>query len=210
MGETIGLPRINEVAAYLDRYAPQVQAALRQREPAVSDLLITGTFGGDEDAENKALRDGLVVRAKVLDSALEEAIGQSKIDVAAISARLSSLKRMRFAALLFGAVGSSSVIATAFAKPLAAVIGGVLALLASIAGLAAENLVLGQKNSEDTLRSTVSTLSRVIGEGSLTRKLLAALQSVEFDVVEMRNVIADANKLFGDLIAARAVLVGIA
>ena len=210
MGETIGLPRINEIAAYLDRFAPQVQATLRQQEPTATELLITGTCGGDDDASDKALRDGLVVRAKVLDSALEEAIGQSKIDVATISARLSGLKRMRFAALLFGAIGSSSVIATAFAKPLAAVIGGVLALLASIAGLAAENLVLGQKNSEDTLRATVSTLSRVIGEGSLTRKLLAALQSVEFDVAEMRTVIADANKLFGDLMTARSVLVGIA
>jgi hypothetical protein len=207
MGEQLNLPRINEIAAYLDKFAPSVQAALRKSAPETSELLKSGTVGGDDTSTENAVRAGLIARAKVLDAALAEAITQSQSDVSAIEQKLSRLKKMRFVSLICGAVGSSAVLAAAFTKPLAVVVAGSLALIASVTGLAAENLILGQKNSEDKLRDTGATLARVIGEGTLTRKLLVALQSIDFDPDELKTVIADANKLFGDLVAARSSLV---
>lgn len=210
MGDTLGLPRINEVAAYLDRYAPSLQTELRGQGSEIATLTEVGVWGGDDEVLDQEKKSGLILRAKILDAALGEAIAQSEQLLVTVTDKLNTLRRTRFASLLFGAIGSSSVIALAFTKPMATLIAGALALIANVVGLAAESLVLGQKNSEGTLREAGAVLARVNGHGALTRKLLAAMNETDFNADEIRSLIAEGNALFGELMAAREKLVSIA
>ena len=204
MGDTLGLPRINEIAAYINDFAPAAKVSLSKSDPHAAGLLESGYIAGDEKASDEKLRQGLIARAQVLDAALGEAIAQSKDIIDRISKKMDALKKIRFSSLVCGAVGSSSVMATAFIHPIAALISGMLALVSSIAGIAADNLILGPKINEDQLREAGSTLLKVISQGDLTRRLLAALQAIDFDPGELKSVIADANALFAELINARS------
>lgn len=208
MGES-SLPRINEAAAFLAKYAPGVQQKLRGLGPEMASLVEPGLWGGDEDIpDDQSVRVGLIARAKVLDAALGEAITQSEKDLAQIADRLRKLKRVRFLALLVGTISSSGVILTAFTAPVAAAISGSLALLASILGISADNLILGPKVSEEQLRSTAAIFAKAIGEGGLTRRMLASFAAIDFRSDELKRLIEDANRLFGELMAARSQQLG--
>ncbi len=209
MGDFSNFPKFNEVAAYVDKYAPQVRQSIEQLGGDANEVLRVGLSGGDDEQDHADLLAGLVLRAKALDLALADAIISSQIDLNSVITRLSRLKRVRFAALVAGAVGSSTVLATALSEPIAAVVAGVLALIASICGLAAENLIIGQRNSEDTLREIAATFVRVTSQGALTQRMLSLLIANPSNGEELRTTISEGNALFGELMAARANLIKI-
>lgn len=209
MGESLGLPRINEVVYYLDRFAPEVKASLLENSPELRDLLQPGRTGGNVEATSADLqREGLIARAQVLDATLKQAIVDAESDLRLIAERLARLKTTRFAALVSGAVASSGVLATALSAPVATLVAGGLALAASLAGLAADNLILGQKSNEAGFREAAGTFSRVVTEGSMLRKLLSAISATSFDPDEMKLLLADANALFQRFIQQRSWISG--
>lgn len=207
MGDQSGLPRINEITAYLNRYAPETAAALKERSGDVADLMTCGIWGGDDDDLSlDQVRAGLAARAEVLDLALTELIAHSESDTLLVKRRLLLLRRVRFASAALGAVGSSGVVVSTLAKPMATIVIGVLTLCATLATLLADTLILGQRGNEAALRDASATLMRASGEGALIRQLLKVLGKTDFQVDEMRQLLADANRLFSELIQARSTL----
>lgn len=204
MGAQKALPRINEAAAYLNEYAPSSAASLEQRGGEVAELVRPGVYGGLAEEAVDGPRVGLSARADVLSVALKDAVSRSQRLVDKVEERLSLLKRVRFVSAVLAAVASSSVLPAAFAPMPVRIVAGILALGSSVAALSADTLVLGPNIKERDLTDTASTLQKVSGEGALTQRLLIVLSRTNYDVDEMRQILADANRLFGELMAALA------
>jgi hypothetical protein len=203
MGQS-SLPRINEVANFLSKYATPAQRSLSERGGEIAELVEPGTFGGTEEIDESRMREGLTARATVISEALREAIILSEGDISEVKRRLRLMKRVRYVGLILGAVSASAVIGSAFSGKTATLIAGVIALGSNLLALTADQLILGPKTGEDSLRAASSTMVRVIGEGHLMQQLLTTFLKINFESSEIRQVIEEANGLFAELNKARA------
>jgi hypothetical protein len=196
MGQS-NLPRINEVANFLNKYATPAQRSLSERGGEIAELVEPGTYGGTEETDESRMREGLTARATVIGEALQEAIILSEGDISEVKRRLRLMKRVRY-------VGLIAVIGAAFTGKTATLIAGVIALGSNILALTADQLILGPKTGEDSLRAASSTMVRVIGEGRLMQQMLTTFLKINFDSSEIRQLIEGANGLFAELNKARA------
>jgi hypothetical protein len=205
MGEQTGLPRINEVAAYLNQYAPAVADRLKEQGGGIALLVEEGVVGGDQTVEDHVQRTMLNQRAVVVEQALTSALTDCRVDATSATSRLRRLKVVRFVSSVFAAIGSSSVIGATFVGAAATVAAGIVTLLATLSSLFADNVVLGSRDAEQILRDAAMTIQKLSGEAELTRRWLDALRSIEgYDTDQMQQVLSDANQLFHNLIEARA------
>ena len=88
-----GLPRINEVTAFLESHAPERFARLAQK-PLTADLMTPGVQGGEPDRQSgPETRASLAARAEVLATALDEAIARCGPALESISGRLGRARQ---------------------------------------------------------------------------------------------------------------------
>jgi hypothetical protein len=207
MGSEAALPRINEVSNFLAKYAPAVQEKWTRGGGEGAALVQAGTLGGKDATAIEDRRERLIVRARVVSDALSAAIERSTQDVQIVSKRLAMLRRLRYFNTVFGVVASSGVIGAIFVGKGTTLAAATLSVLSSIAGLTADNLVLGRRGSEQSLREIGETLARTLGEGRLVADLLRTMQSIQFDPEEMKRIIQEANALFAQLNRSLASLV---
>ena len=204
MGES-RLPRINEVANYLNRFAPSELQGLRDQGPDFAPLLQEGAEGGDNDAADDAKqRKGLLVRADILSTTLEVAKKRAGTDVVAIQRKLKQVRVTRFVAQIAGTLASATLVGMVFANPIAAMITAILSTASNLFGLVGERLLLGGKEDEAKLQEILATLSRAMREGELTGRLLKALRTNTFDTAEMSKVLSGGNELFERLSDAQS------
>ena len=209
MGDQFGLPRINEVAAFLSKHAASTQAGFLAAGGDLAQLVTPGVMGGDAQVAEDAARKGLEARATVLSAALGKGADAADGASAIVNAKLASLRRLRFASAVLAAVGASSVLGAVFVAKIAALIAGAIALGANIAGLTADHLVLGGSLKEADLVEIAKSLSRLSRECPSAQRLLEVLSAGDFDLKDVKSAIADGNRLFGELNAALASVAGL-
>lgn len=194
------LPRINEVAYFLQRFSPEVRAELESNRPDLVPLLAAEMEGGVADRiDEAALRHGLSARAEVLSAALEPAISRCAPAVSSINERLSRARRFRFISAVLATIGASSVIGAAFMGKVETLIAGGLTLASNIAALFANTVILGRQDREAELTATARRLVKASGQAELSRTMLSALTRTQFDVDEMRALLKESNELFAEI-----------
>lgn len=202
MGVADGLPPINEVAFFLDRYAPALQARLAERGAEISDLMQIGVIGGETEAVDAASRPALKARAEVLSEALGEARTVATQALESIKQRLKLVRRLRFLTSLAAALSASSLIPAVLTNTTVAIVAGALTLVSNIAALSADKLVLGPNLNEEALIRSAATLARISRTSGLTQRLLEKLVDQDDDGVALAELIRQANGEFADLSSA--------
>ena len=91
------------------------------------------------------------------------------------------------------------MIGTAFTSATAALVAGLFTLVANIAGLFTDQVVLGGQAKEGDLAASAQKLTRVRGMAQLTRDLLGAVSRTDFDAEEMKVLLQQSNALFGEI-----------
>lgn len=194
-----GLPRINEITAFLESHAPDRIVSLVGK-PLTAELLAPGVHGGEPDAASGPdVRAGLAARAEVLAVALDVAIARCGPAVESIAVRLRKARRWRFTSLSLATIGASSVIGTAFTSATAALVAGLFTLIANIAALFTDQVVLGGQFKEADLAATAQKLTKAKGMAQLTKDLLGAVAKTDFEIGEMRVLLQQSNALFEEI-----------
>lgn len=197
------IPRINEVAAFLDQYARDDRQALIEASPDLAPLLDVGLLGGEaRSEEDEALRAALSAQARVLSVALDAAIRRAEEAIATINARLSRARRLRFISQCFAAIGASSVIAAAFIGKVETLVAGTLTLLSNLTALFSTTIVLGGEGREAELASLARRLVKTTGIAELTKDLVKTFLEIDFDPEEMKGLLQRSNELFSEVMDA--------
>jgi len=203
MGETAGLPQINEVAAYLNKFAPETADDLKAKGATFSELLAGGVIGGEDVAQPPdAEREGLKARAQVTVAALDQALQQCGPAAAAVHARLRKARSLQFAAAALTAVTASGVIASAFVSATATIVAGIITLAASVVGLFSDIVVLGGQGRYDKLREVAQTLIKDEGIAGVSRSTLAAIAQTNFIPEDLKDMLRQGNALFAEIFQA--------
>lgn len=209
MGNQYGLPRINEVAFFLDKHATQTKARFEAEGGEFADLMTPGMMGGDAEVSEDLARKGLHARATILSAALSEGAIAADAASETVNAKLAALRRLRFASVVFAAVGASSVLGAVFIAKAVTLVAGSIALGANVAGMTADHLVLGGSLKEADLVEVAKSLSRLSRECPYAQRLLDVLGQGTFDLEDMKYAISDGNRLFGELNAALSQVAGL-
>ncbi|MGU3390759.1 hypothetical protein [Sphingomonas sp. M1A8_2b] len=203
MGNTAGLPRINEVAAYLNKFAPTTAGELKAKGETYSALLTPGVIGGEETAQApNAEREGLKARAQVTVAALDHAVHQCGPTATAVLARLHKARSLQFAAAALSTITASGVIASAFVSATTTIIAGVITLAASVVGLFSDIVVLGGQGQYDKLRDAAQTLIKDEGIAAVSRSTLAAIAQTDFNPDDLKDLLQQGNGLFAEILQA--------
>lgn len=205
MGENTSLPAINEIAHFLNEFAPAEVARLSARGKDYEDLLTIGVIGGDaekptETEKSKALR----VRTEILAAALLQAVSQVEARTAELKGTLRKARLLRFIATACASAGAMGAAATAlFGKQSATIVLSLLSLASNVVSAAGTSLVLGGKKDADLI-GALAALLRGKSFATLTASQIQAAQRGGFPDAEVAALLKDANAQYRELSEALA------
>lgn len=207
MGESTGLPAINEIAHFLHEFAPATAAELASRGSDYAELLTRGVIGGEdtEEVPDSAKSKGMRVRSDILNAALREAVSKADERSTQIQSKLGTLRLLRFIAGVCSAIGAMGAAGSALAGKQAWTVGLSLITLASnVANAASTMLVLGAGKKEADLIESLRALARSRSYSSLTAANLAAAANGGIPSSDLAAILKDANAQYRDLSDALA------
>lgn len=195
------LPRINEVASFLDRFEPGLMKDLAASNPELSEVLETGLEGGPAPSiDEETVRKGLAIRGEILAAALAAAILRAHAEIERINQLVARARRFRFWAGVFAAVSAAGAVWAAIlgAKP-ATIVTGSLALASNLLALFATKVLLGSDAREAELIALARRMSKASAGAELVQALLGRMPEAGFEIAEMRSLIQESNMLFAEM-----------
>jgi hypothetical protein len=180
---------INNVVALLDRAAPHILQAARQRFPELAAELRPGVTL--IPTERRAAR----ARAELVHSGMQVAIQDCDVALNVALDRLSLGRKLRTVGRTLTLVGQSSVLgALGLSSPGVAVVAGVLALAASLGTLWAESVELTWGNGQSLEQLYVKLVSLRYDANNVRENLALALATLRVGDAASERLLAKLAK----------------
>jgi hypothetical protein len=202
MGESAGLPAINEIAHFLNEFAPSTAAELAGRGSEYAGLLAPGVIGGEDGEEipDSVKSRGMRIRSEILSVALREAVAKADERSTQIQSKLATLRLLRFVAGVCSAIGAMGTAGSALVgKQTWTVALSLVTLASNVANAASTMLVLGAGKKEADLIEFLRTLARSRSYSSLAAANLAAAANGGIPSSDLVAMLKDANVQYRDL-----------
>lgn len=200
MGSKASVVGINEAVFFLAQTNPALLDSLRRQYPNLEDELQEGIYAGVSEVAQTDTSSYLMDKARFALATLEEAARRSKAAQTQLVSIIRSARRRRMLSQCIILFGSSSVLgATALDQKIAAVVSGVLTLLAALGNLFAEY----QERLLNPQSANVYEAFQKLAEGTYQAEILAA--EIRLAVThnnhggELVNLIGNANSLCSGL-----------
>jgi hypothetical protein len=199
MGETFGLPPINEIVGVLSSTRPEILASARVDLPQYASSFEPGEVAGDNDVDEQFRHRVLVKYAALAKEAIQDRIELCRRARVEAQRRLLRASSLRFTSQVVAVFGSGSAVGTLpLATPLLTAIAASMGLVGSVFA------ILADRYGSSPLKGTKLTVvyEKCVEINERARTVLAELCILtESDSVSdktMEKVVAEANCLCAD------------